>query len=100
MARILLTYLVPFLLPLVGYMAWIWYRTWYAEKHGGDAPKFEKGRWPLLLFLGAAFSLSILAFTAFTTGGDPDDVYVPAHMEDGKLVPGRMEKRPDVDQPQ
>jgi hypothetical protein len=89
MIRILITYLLPFLLPIVGYAAWIWYRAWHAERHGGEAPKFEQGPWPLMLFLGAVLSLGVLAVGALTTGGAPGDVYVPAHLENGKLIPGQ-----------
>lgn len=100
MTRIIVTYLVPFLLPLAGYSLWIWYRTIYARTHGGEAPAFEKGPWPLMLFLGAVLALLTLGVGAVLTGGDPDDEYIPARMEDGKLVPGRMEKHaPDAGQP-
>ncbi|MBL8642998.1 MAG: hypothetical protein JNK21_03615 [Rhodospirillaceae bacterium] len=102
MIRILVTYLVPFLLPLAGYALWIWYRTRYAEKHGGEAPKFEKGPWPLMLFLGALLSLSVLGVSALMTGSAPGDVYVPARVENGKLVPGHTVKPPSAtpEQPQ
>jgi len=93
MVRILITYLVPFLLPVTGYALWIWYRTVYAEKHGGEPPKFERGPWPLMVFLGAVLTLGVLGVTAMTTGSDPGEVYIPAHLENGKLVPGRTEKK-------
>jgi hypothetical protein len=94
MVRILMTYVVPFLLPIGGYALWIWYRTRYAEKHGGEAPKFEKGPWPLMLFLGAVLTLASLGLTAMNRGGRPGYTYIPATMQDGKLVPGRMEQKP------
>jgi len=95
MTRIVLTYLIPFLMPITGYALWIWYRTSYAEKHGGEAPKFEKGPWPLMLFLGAVFTLAVLGIGAMNVGGKPGDLYIPAYMEDGKLVPGRTETNPE-----
>lgn len=96
MIRILVEYLVPFLLPLAGYSLWIWYRARYAEKHGGDAPEFEKGPWPLMLFLGAVLTLAVLGVSALTSGGSPGDVYTPPHVENGKVVPGRTES-PETD---
>lgn len=93
MTRIILTYLVPFLLPLAGYTAWIWYRSFYAERHGGEAPKFEQGPWPLMLFLGALLSLGVLSYSALNTGSPPDEIYVPPHLENGQVVPGRTEKK-------
>ncbi len=53
-ARILLTYVVPFLMPMAVYAAWSWYRARYAATHGGEAPQLERGPWPLLVFLGAS----------------------------------------------
>jgi hypothetical protein len=93
MGRIIVTYIVPFLLPAVVYAIWVWYRTGYVARHGGEAPRLEKGPWPLLLFLGAVLAFAVLAVTALTRGGSPDDLYVPPHLEDGKMVPGHLEPR-------
>ncbi len=93
MLRIFISYIVPFLLPMAGYAAWIWYRGVHAERHGGEAPSFEQGPWPLMLFLGALLTLGILAFGALTTGGEPGDIYVPPHPENGKMVPGQTKPR-------
>jgi hypothetical protein len=90
MIRIVLTYIVPFLLPITGYALWIWYRTRHAEQHGGEAPKFEQGPWPLMLFLGALLSLAVLGAGAMMRGGNPGDTYTPARVENGKIVPGTM----------
>jgi Family of unknown function (DUF6111) len=89
MVRILLNYLVPFLLPITGYALWVWYRARHAAKHGGEIPKFEQGPWPLMLFLGALLTLAVLAVGALSSGGAPGDTYIPPHLENGKVVPGR-----------
>lgn len=93
MLRTLITYVIPFLLPLAGYSLWVWYRTRYAAQHGGEAPSFEKGPWPLMLLLGAFLSLVVLGATAMLTGGNPGDIYTPARVENGKLIPGTMTPR-------
>lgn len=91
MSRILLTYIVPFLLPIATYAAWIWYRTRYAATHGGEAPRFEQGPWPLMLFLGALLALGVLGVSAVVQGDDPaSGVYVPPRVEDGRVVPGHI----------
>lgn len=90
MIRLVLEYLIPFLLPLAAYAMWIWYRNAYAEHHDGAPPRFEEGPWPLMLFIGAVLMFASMAFTALTTGGDAGATYIPPHMEDGKIVPGRM----------
>lgn len=93
MSRILFTYIGPFLLPAAAYAAWVWYRTRYAARHGGEAPKLEQGPWPLLAFCGAALAFAVLAATALSRGGSPDATYVPPHLENGAMIPGHLEPK-------
>jgi hypothetical protein len=90
MARILLTYVVPFLMPMAVYAAWVWYRGIYAAQHGGEAPRIERGPWPLLLFLGAVCAFGVLGATALIRGGPADQRYVPPQVVDGEVVPGHL----------
>jgi hypothetical protein len=93
MARIVFTYVVPFLLPMAIYASWVWYRSAYAARHGGDAPRLEQGPWPLLLFAGAVSALIVLAASAWLRGSGAGGVYVPAHVEDGKVIPGHFDTK-------
>jgi len=93
MSRIVFSYIIPFLLPAAVYALWVWYRTRYVAQHGGEAPKLEQGPWPLLLFIGAIFAFAILGTTAMLRGGDPDQTYVPARVENGTVVPGHLEPK-------
>jgi len=93
MTRIIFTYVVPFLLPMAVYASWVWYRAGYAARHGGEAPRFEQGPWPLLLFAGALSAVIVLAATAWLRGGGADEVYIPPHVENGKVVPGHLEPK-------
>ena len=90
MLRLMVTYVLPFLLPITVYALWIWYRTSYAQRHGGAPPKFEEGPWPLMLFIGAVLSFGVLAVTALTSGGPADSVYVPPRIENGRIVPSEL----------
>jgi len=99
MSRIVFSYIVPFLMPAAVYLAWVWYRTRYAEQHGGEAPKLEQGPWPLLLFIGAVFAFMVLGATALIRGGSPDDTYVPPRLENGKLIPGHLEPKKSLEIP-
>jgi hypothetical protein len=93
MTRILITYVVPFLLPTAFYAGWVWYRSAYVARHGGEAPRFERGPWPLLLFLGAVFAFAVLGATALLRGEEAGGTYVPPHVENGRVVPGHVEPR-------
>ena len=87
-------YIVPFLLPATRYAAWVWYRARYVAAHGGEAPRIEKGPWPLLLFAGAILALIVLGTSAILQGDAPGDgVYVPPHVENGRVIPGHLEPR-------
>jgi hypothetical protein len=94
MIRIVLTYVIPFLLPTIVYLVWGYYRARYVAAHGGEAPKLERGPWPLLLFAGAVLTLLSLAATALTQGSDAGSIYTPPHLENGRLIPGHMDAKP------
>ena len=91
MIRILFTYVAPFLLPIAVYAGWVWYRTGYVARHGGKAPKFEQGPWPLLLFLGVVLTFTIMGTAAMMRGESAGSAYEPAHIESGKIVPGHLD---------
>jgi hypothetical protein len=91
MTRILFTYLVPFLLPIAIYALWVWYRTGYAARHGGEAPNFEQGPWPLLLFSGALLSFAVMGTIALNQGEPAGAAYEPARIENGRVVPGNLD---------
>jgi purine-cytosine permease-like protein len=93
MARIVLTYIVPFLLPTLIYLGWAYYRTAYAARHGGEAPRLEKGPWALLIFLGALCAVASVVGYGLTQGADANSTYTPPRYEDGRVIPGRMEPR-------
>jgi hypothetical protein len=73
-----------FLTPFVLYAAFLW-----ATKAGVMDPE----SWPLsrLAWLAiAALTLMVGSFVVFAhfTGAPPGSTYVPAHIENGKFVPG------------
>ncbi len=85
MIRPAFTEIALFLLPFVLYAVFLW-----ATKAGVMEPE----SWPLsrLAWLTiAALVLVIGSFIYFAnyTGAPPGSNYVPAHIEDGKFVPGQ-----------
>lgn len=93
MIRILIVRLLLFILPFVLYAAYMHFvkgeditdrRTWRTA--------------PLTALLAVSATIVAISFVAlaFNTGSDPDGDYLPARMEDGELVPGRI----DDDRPQ
>jgi hypothetical protein len=86
MIRTGVTEVVLFVLPFVLYAVFLW-----ATRAGVMDPE----SWPvsrLITLAIVAFLLVIGSFVYFAnyTGAPPGSTYVPAHMENGKFVPGRV----------
>ena len=86
MIRPVLSELLLFVLPFVLYAVFLW-----ATRAGVMDPE----SWPmsrLVTLAIVAFALVIGSFIYFAnyTGAPPGSRYVPAHIEDGKFVPGQV----------
>jgi len=85
MIRPLATEIVLFLMPFVLYGVFLW-----ATKAGVMHPD----SWPIsriAWLMIAALILMVGSFIYFAnySGAPPGSIYVPAHMENGKFVPGQ-----------
>lgn len=95
MSRILITYVLPLLLPLLLYLAWNAYARRQARKNGGEEPSLQKGPIFWSLVAGAVLLGASLVTLAVTGGDDPDaGVYIAPTYKDGKIQPPRYEKAP------
>ena len=84
MIRPVLTELVLFVLPFLVYAVYLW-----ATRAGVLHPE----SWPLSTLMWLTIAALLLIAGSFIVlaqwGGDPKgSSYIPAHMENGKLVPG------------
>ncbi len=85
MIRPLATEIILFLLPFVLYGVFLW-----ATKAGIMHPD----SWPLsriawLVIVSLTLMVGSFIYFANYSGAPPGTIYVPAHMEDGKFVPGQ-----------
>lgn len=97
MIRILLTQLFLFLLPFIAYAAYLFLSKKMNRQAWVDAPRY----W--LIMAGLAVSLTGFMILTQVNNNPTGGVYVPAHMEDGKLVRGKIKPlpvEPQSDQPQ
>ncbi|WNK00984.1 hypothetical protein L2D14_06050 [Thalassospiraceae bacterium LMO-JJ14] len=95
MGRLVITYVLPLLLPFLMYLAWNAYARAQARKTGGEEPSLQKG--PIFWSIIAGFILlaASLITLALTGGEDPDSGrYIAPRYEDGKILPPRYEKVP------
>jgi hypothetical protein len=86
MIRPVLTELALFLAPFVAYALFL-----YVTKAG----VFERASWPPKVLASLAIAALVLMIGSFIylmhfVGAPPGSTYEPAHVEDGKLVPGRV----------
>ena len=87
MTRILLTYVLPLVLP-----ALVWY-MWHQFRPRRPGEEQKKG-WsaapvPQLAVAGLLLLAATLGAYALLVGGEPGEVYKPARLIDGEVVPGR-----------
>ena len=83
MGRIWLTVVLPLLLPTILYFVWVS----VMRRSRGMA---MHNAWPWLLAAGVIVSGCVLAVAWFRAGGGGSGSYVPPHVVDGQVVPGRL----------
>jgi len=90
--KILLTRVLPFLLPLLAYLAWWYLARRKALAQGSAKPGIQEGPWALAI--ATALMLAVLGLIVFGAmrGEEPGGVYVPPAYKDGRIVPGHIER--------
>lgn len=87
MARFVAFDLVLFLLPFGAYALWLY----LTRRRVAHAPDWEVRTVGYLALVGALlFVVTIVLFIHFDTD-PPGGTYVPAHIENGEIVPGHIE---------
>ena len=84
MIRVLLTQLILFLLPFAIYAGYLFLTKKMNRQAWIDAPRY----W--LIVAGLVTSIAGFLFMSQINNNPLGGTYIPAHMEDGKLVPGQF----------
>jgi hypothetical protein len=86
MARLLAFDALFFLLPFAAYAAWL------AVSRGtfGNLEDWQVKTIAYLSIAGAVLLLAVVVAVTSFTSAPPDGTYVPAHVENGQLIPGRI----------
>ncbi|MBV8131675.1 MAG: hypothetical protein JO282_04070 [Alphaproteobacteria bacterium] len=91
MPRVLLTVVLPLLLPTALYLLWV---TTLRPAQRNGAPLWRVLPWVWLAAAGVVL-LAIVLFVVTVHFGMPQEgVYVPPRWENGHIVPGHMERKP------
>mgnify|MGYP000347603215 CR=1 FL=1 len=93
MIRILITVILPLLAPTIGYMLWIWFLNKKKKDEADHRPLKDWQTWPWSRLLGLGSVLLIISIVAINLniGQEVESGrYIPPHMKDGEIVPGRF----------
>ena len=93
MLRLLLIEAILFLIPFALYFLW---RTFLERKEEATHGRFNERPWQILIVAGGLLVAAGLVFFALTSGRRGDTVYIPAHIENGQVVPGRFISREEA----
>jgi len=87
MARFVAFDAILFLLPFAAYGLWLL----VTRRSLGGVQDWEVRTVTYLSLAGAALMLAAILFFIHYDRDPPGGVYVPAHMEDGRIVPGHID---------
>src|ERR1051326_1713109 len=87
MLRVLLTIVLPLLLPTALYLAWI--RTMQGAER--DATRWRALPWVWLVGAGTLLLIVVLVIVNWPFGRSESGIYVPPRWENGRIVPGHIE---------
>ena len=90
---LLLLRLWPALLPILMYVWWHHQRKKAHQSEGKEPPAFFDGPWMRAFATALAIAALMLIFWRLLETDYKDGAYEPAHMENGKLVPARINER-------
>ena len=95
MGRILFQYVLPILLPIAIYVAWLAAERRRVVRAGtGQPPRWQDAPWVWLVVAGVLLA-TVAAFAVALMGGDSiEGQYVPPRIENGRIIPGHVEPRP------
>lgn len=88
MIRVLLTIVVPLLLPTVLYVLWL--STLGRPELAGAGMPWRGLPWAWLAVAGVALVALMLVALSVGLGEGQQGTYVPPHVKDGRIVPGRI----------
>jgi hypothetical protein len=90
MLRVLLTIVLPLLLPTAIYAAWVVMLQWSAR---GEPLRWTTLPWIWLSIAGVLLLGVVLAVVTVHFGESDGGTYVPPRYEDGRVVPSHIEPR-------
>ncbi len=91
MLRVLLTIVVPLLLPTLLYVGWISLLQWPGN---GETLRWTDLPWVWLALAGALLLAVVLVVVTVHFGEPETGQYMPPRYEDGRVVPSHIDPKP------
>ena len=91
MLRTALFHIALLLAPAVLFMIYLIVARKVRLSKSDTAKMLRDLPWPWLLSIGIALMAASLVVLSMSSGDDRGGTYVPPHMEDGKVVPAKVE---------
>lgn len=91
MLKLLITRFWPVLVPILLYVAWLWYVRRKAAKAGETQPTFFDGPWLWAVMASLLLCIGGFIMLGLTQEGLSEGHYVPAKLVGGKIMPGHAE---------
>ena len=91
MIRVLIEFLLPFLLPIAIFVAWILLSHRWQGQDQSVAERLRGGPWLWLIVASVLLLVAALAYSALTGGAPAGSKYRAPHLEYGRVVPGTFE---------
>jgi hypothetical protein len=91
MLRIVLTIVLPLLVPTAIYLVWLRMLYW-AQRESGETATMPGAAmpWVWLIGAGAVLLVFVLFFVGLNLGSAQQGVYVPPRWENGQVEPGHI----------
>lgn len=86
MLRVFLDIVIPLATPVALYALWAHID---ARRKGKGMPNWEEGHWFWVILLGGCLSIATVVWFG-SHGENAKGEYVPAHVENGQVVPGEF----------
>lgn len=91
MIRLLLIRLWPVFVPLLIYVAWMFYRRRIARKQDAEIPGWKDGPWLWAVIATFVLAVGGFLFLGLSAPSNRDTTYEPIRFQDGKLIQERMD---------
>jgi len=92
MARIVLSYLLPLILPMAIYLGWMWVARHRSRARGDEIPEIKNSGIFWSIVVGVILMLAGLSFLAVSTGAPPGDgTYQSPRFENGQIIPPKFD---------